>query len=117
MSMEALQASIEQRLQQISAEVERVRAALDALGPSEPARAARETRSTIAQPLPKLDGHGHGHGPVAADTQSEPPAGEPADTARAGASDGDAGLPVTGHDRAVQSLRRELAAGLRNGRP
>jgi hypothetical protein len=148
MSTDALQVSIEQRLEEISEEIERLRAALDALGPgdtsrpsgSRPPRRVRRTaarhavlvapadrqalsagdvatarrvkRSTIPAALPRLDGDG----PSLAGARSEGLAHEPTGAAAAATPTGELATPVTGADRAVQSLRRELAAGLRNGR-
>lgn len=88
---------IERRLDELSEEGERLRAALDALGPSDTSRpspsppertAPRDRTGAVLEA--RTDGQ-------------SPRAREPA-------------TPMTGAERAVQSLRRELAAGLRNGR-
>ena len=48
MSTEALQVSIEQRLDELSDEAERLRAALDALGPDDPSRLSASRRRRTA---------------------------------------------------------------------
>ena len=147
-STDALQASIEQRLQDISEEVEQLRAALEALGPNDtsrpnrsraPRRARREMTEHAVMEA-RVDGQAMSPGVVAEATQMTPstiPAALPRGTGNAvrlagkdldclalppaGAvaatpPDDPLATPLTGADRAVQSLRRELAAGLRNGR-
>lgn len=146
MSTEALQVSIEQRLDEISDEVERLRAALDALGPDDPSRVSASrprrtaprsvTRHVVAKARPGE--HALSRGDVAAAARSaqsassaemassdgdgsrlagdraEGVAHQPAGAAAPGTRGGELATPLTGADRALQSLRRELAAGLRN---
>ena len=144
MSTEALQVSIEQRLGELSDEAERLRAALDALGPDDPSRvsasrprrtapraatrhvvvkaradalspgdvatAARSARSASSAEMASSDGDGS----RLAGDRAEGVAHQPAGAAAPGTPGGELAAPLTGADRAIQSLRRELAAGLRN---
>lgn len=146
MSTEALQVSIEQRLDELSDEAERLRAALDALGPDDPSRvSASRPRRTAPRAAARhvavkarADEHALSPGDVATATRSarsassaemassdgdgsrlagdrvEGVAHQSAGAAAPGTPGGELATPLTGADRALQSLRRELAAGLRN---
>jgi hypothetical protein len=147
MSTDALQVSIEQRLDELSDEAERLRAALDALvGPDDTRRpsASRRPRRAAARGATRhvvvearADVQALNAGNVAKATRSEstaeearsggdgsPVAGDlaeglahqPAGAAAVGTPGGELAMPMTGADRALQSLRLELAAGLRNSR-
>ncbi len=147
-STEALQVSIEQRLNELSDEADRLRAALDALGPNDtprpsasrprrtaPPAAARhvvvearaDEQALSAGDVAKATqlarsattagvARSGGHGSLLAGDLAEGLAHQPAGAAAAGTPGGELATPMTGADRALQSLRRELAAGLRNSR-
>jgi hypothetical protein len=141
-SKNELQVSIEQRLEELSEEAERLRAALDALDSVEmpgastslPRRAAPRAATRQAVLTAVADRHARcaDDGACAVHHRPDAPA-DPGDVTvdtgerrqgvvmrSAGAAAGPAGSEEsglgTGADRAVQSLRRELAAGLRTNR-
>jgi len=148
MSTDALQVSIEQRVEELSDEVRRLRAALDALGPDDTSRpsasrarrtapraatrhvvmearadeqalsagdAAKATRFARSASTAEVARSG-GDGSLLGGDPAEALARQPAGAAAPGTPGGELATPMTGADRALQSLRRELAAGLRNSR-
>jgi hypothetical protein len=157
-SVEELRMRIERRLENLSGEVERLRAALEALGPGAsvpaartmdrtprpPGRGRRETATPgVTQAAARgLTDNGRGLTAAAIAMVSGPqwlatPAafssvvadsvvmsGEREDVVAqvsaidpaAGAGEGEAAAPTRGADRALQGLRSELSAALRNGR-
>ncbi len=142
MSTDALQVSIEQRLNELLDEVARLQAALAVLGPGdtdrlsasrpqrtatrrvavkaradEPAlsvgdvaKATRSARATTTAEVARSGGDGSSLVVDLADGLAHQPAG----TEPAGTPGGELATPMTGVERALQSLRRELAGGLRN---
>ncbi len=130
----------------LSDEADRLRAALDALGPvdvsrsstSSPrrttargatprpviaalaggrARSADEFVSATALARPTIAAGPSGDGPRLSDGQARGLADDPDEEADAGTAGSGEIAPAAGVDRAVQSLRRELTAGLRTNRP
>ncbi len=150
--------SIERRLENLSGEAERLRAALQALGPGAPVSAAptmdrtprprgrgrRETatlgvtqaatrgltnngRDLTAAAIAMASGAQWPATPatlssvaaesaVISDEREDVVAQVDAIDPAAGAGEGEAAAPTSGADRALQELRSELSAGLRNGR-
>ncbi len=125
-----LRAGIERHLEELSAEAERLQAALGALDGAETSsavsskRGASPARSVRRRARPPGDSRGSvldapvQQAPTIAEIVSAVASGR--DSAVVGASephDGVAGLaPATLAERVIAELRRELSAGLRNGR-
>jgi hypothetical protein len=138
MSTDALQVSIGRRLDELLDEAELLRAALDALGPDDASRpsASRPPRGATRDVL--VGARGDKQALSASDVAKATRLARTATTAEVANSGGDGSLlagdlavglahdpagaaaggelstPMTGADRALQSLRRELAAGLRS---
>ena len=144
-SLDELEVSIEQRFEELSGEAERLRAALDALDSAGMPRASSSLpgrtvaragtrhavlKSVAGRQAGRVD---HGPGDRARPVRRRPnappdPEGVVVETGERGegvaiepAGEGSGSgseemAPGTGADRAVQSLRRELAAGLRTSR-
>jgi len=142
MSTDALRVSIEQRLNELVDEADRLQAALAVLGPGETdrpsasrpqrtakrrvvvnaradepalsvgdvAKAARSARAATTAEVARSGGDGSSLAVDLADGLAHQPAG----AAPAGTPAGELATPMTGAERALQSLRRELAGGLRN---
>jgi hypothetical protein len=138
MSTDALRVSIERRLNELLDEAARLQAALAVLGPrdtdrlsasrpqrtatrrvavkaraDEPAlsvgdvaKATRSARATTTAEVARSGGDGSS---LAVGLAHQPAGAEPA-----GTPGGELATPMTGAERALQSLRRELAGGLRN---
>ena len=119
-----LQMSIERRLEDLSEQAERLRCALDALGPAAPAPARSATGMTPRSTGPR------GRRAAAPGATQHLVASEAAalsadrnDTPQltandqpASAAEGQSTAPAVGADRALHELRSELTAALRNGR-
>ena len=144
--MDALQVSIERRLDELLDEAERLRGALDALDPDDASRpstsrprrtAPRDaTRDVLVRPrddkqaLSASDvskatrlartatttevANSGGDGSLLAGDLAAGLAHDPAGAAAPATPVGELTTPLTGADRALQSLRRELVAGLRS---
>ena len=119
-NIEELRISIERDLEDLSEQVGRLRAALEALGPGDPTRVRSATATAPRSTGPRrrrpatlggtpreVRGNGRALTAVATATGS----GGPATSAA-----GEHTAPATGADRALHELRSELTAALRNGR-
>ena len=142
MSTDALRVSIEQRLNELLDDADRLRAALAVLGPGDTDRpsasrrqrtatrravvnarpdeptvsvgdVAKATRSARAANTAEVARRGSDGSSAAVDL-ADGLAHQPAGPAPAGTPGGELATPMTGAERALQSLRRELAGGLRN---
>jgi hypothetical protein len=139
-----LQVSIEERLEVLSDEAYRLRAALDALGPGDASRSSTSPPRTAARGATRrpviaalaggrarstgefvsatglapstIAAAPSGDGSRLSDGQDRGVANEPTGEADAGTTDNGEIAPADGVDRAVQSLRSELTAGLRTSR-
>ena len=139
-SVEELRVSIERHLDDLSDEAERLRAALQALGPGGTSSATSsigETSRSRGSRRRPADTRGviqHADGPpltaelIAATTGPRRPTiaaklstllrdpGRRVEDGAAGAPGGEETAPTRGADRALQELRSELTAALRNSR-